>query len=132
MANSAEIGAQTEGNLTGNANANSARFFPRVEVVDILSDWANFTGWRARTSRTNRWGAFAECVVTPGYELHALTTLESRLSPRILCAGRKHTDFAALWKFLADHYQTNLVNQTGHSGCALTNTKAHPNCRQPD
>ena len=119
MATSVDIGAQTESKLSGdtsnggNSNISSARFFPRVEVVDILSDWANFTGWRARTSRNQQivGVASAECVVTPGYELHALTMLESRLSPVILRAGRKHTDFAALWKFLADYYQTNLVDQ---------------------
>ena len=53
----------------------------------------------------------AECVVAPRYEIHALTILESRLSPSILRAGRKHTTFAAMWKFLADYYQTNLVDQ---------------------
>ena len=117
MATSVDIGAQTESKLSGdtsnggNSNISSARFFPRVEVVDILSDWANFTGWRVCTSCTLQIvGVASWMVVTPGFELHALTMLESRLSPGILRAGRKHTDFAALWKFLSDYYQTNLVD----------------------
>ena len=54
--------------------------------------------------------ASADCAVTPGFELHAPTMLESRLSKGIRRAGCKHSDFASLWKFLAEYYQTHLAD----------------------
>lgn len=132
----ASEGSQSEGNPSGgntntsnaDSDISSARYFPRVGAVDILSDWTDFPGWQSRTSRTLQIVkvADANCVVDPRFELHALSMLENRLSPAILRSGRKHTTFAALWKFLADYYQNNLVDRVDDIMDELLAIKINP------